>query len=63
MNNVKVRKQGAGTARTSVSLKKADLAHITQIARQKKVSKAWVIREAIEKYLEDRTPLFKSEVE
>jgi predicted DNA-binding protein len=31
------------------------------IARQKKVSLAWVVREATEKYLADRWPLFAKE--
>lgn len=45
--------------RASVSLKSEDYEHIARIAAQKKVSIAWVIREAVEKYLEDRSPLFK----
>ena len=47
--------------RTSVSLKYADYEHVAQIAAQKKVSIAWVIREAVEKYLEAKAPLFKTE--
>lgn len=53
---------GSGeTTRTSVSLKHTDYEHIAQIAAQKKVSIAWVIREAVEKYLEAKAPLFKAE--
>ena len=29
------------------------------IAREKKVSLAWVVREAAEKYIEDKWPLFR----
>ena len=47
------------TTRASVSLRSEDYEHIARIAVQKKVSIAWVIREAVEKYLEDRAPLFK----
>ena len=50
-----------GTMRTSVSLKLNDYEHIAQIAAQKKVSIAWVIREAVEKYLDARSPLFRTE--
>ena len=32
--------------------------HLKAIARQKKVSLAWVVREAAEQYLVDRLPLF-----
>ena len=31
---------------------------LEEIAREKKVSLAWVVREAAEKYVEDRWPLF-----
>jgi predicted transcriptional regulator len=31
---------------------------LVQIAKQKKVSLAWVIRDAVEKYLENHWPLF-----
>ena len=32
------------------------------IARQKKVSLAWVVREAAEQYIADKWPLFKGKV-
>jgi predicted DNA-binding protein len=31
------------------------------IAKEKKVSLAWVVREAAEKYIEDKWPLFKGQ--
>ena len=46
------------TRRSSVSLP-AKLHHeLEQIARQKKVSLAWVIRDAAELYVENKWPLF-----
>jgi len=33
---------------------------LEDIARQKKVSLAWVVREASEQYIADRRPLFKA---
>lgn len=46
------------TARASVSLP-LDLRHtLEQIALQKKVSFAWVMRDAAEKYVADQWPLF-----
>lgn len=46
-----------GTHRTSVSFP-ADLhRELKQIAKQKKVSLAWVIRDAAENYVDDRWPL------
>jgi len=35
---------------------------LEQIARQKKVSLAWVVREAAEEYIENKWPLFKGKV-
>jgi len=32
---------------------------LDEIARQKKVSLAWVVREAAEQYIADKWPLFK----
>lgn len=48
------------TCRTSVSLP-AELHHeLEQIAKQKKVSLAWVIRDAAQVYVDGRWPLLKS---
>jgi hypothetical protein len=39
----------------------ADIYHTLEgIARQKKVSLAWVVREASEQYIADKWPLFKA---
>ena len=47
-----------GTRRTSVSLPAELHSELTQIAKQKKVSMAWVIRDAAERYVEGKWPLF-----
>ncbi len=46
------------TVRVSVSFPKGVYAELEQIADANKVSLAWVVREAVEKYLKDRWPLF-----
>ena len=46
--------------RASVSFP-PDLYHtLEQIAKQKKVSVAWVVRDAAEQYVADKWPLFKT---
>lgn len=45
--------------RTSVSIEPDDYEDLQRIADQRKVSVAWVIRLAVEKYLEAESPLFK----
>jgi predicted transcriptional regulator len=44
--------------RASVSLSPEVYKTLEQIAQEKKVSVAWVIREAVDKYLADKWPLF-----
>lgn len=46
------------TARTSVSFPRELYETLEQIAHEKKVSVAWVVREAAEKYVADKWPLF-----
>jgi predicted transcriptional regulator len=46
--------------RLSVSLSSELHASLERIAKRKKVSLAWVVREAAEKYVADETPLFRS---
>lgn len=48
-----------GMARTSVSLPSEDYAELERIAEQHRVSVAWVVREAVTRYLTDRSPLFR----
>ena len=47
-------------ARTSVSFSVETYAELERIADQKKVSIAWVVREAAEKYVAEQYPLFGS---
>lgn len=49
---------GAGSVRVSVSFDAADYAELKGIAQAKRVSAAWVVREAVTRYLHSRTPLF-----
>jgi metal-responsive CopG/Arc/MetJ family transcriptional regulator len=50
----------AKSTRTSVSLRQEDYDEIERIAERKKVSIAWVIRDAVERYLSQQSPLFRS---
>lgn len=49
------------SARTTTSLPPEVYATLQDIAYQKKVSVAWVIREATEKYIADQWPLFSQD--
>lgn len=48
-------------ARASVSFPADLYATLEEIAKEKKVSIAWVIRDAAEKYVADQWPLLKAE--
>lgn len=48
------------TVRTSVTIPKEDHQELERIAEKKKVSVAWVIREAVEEYLKQEAPLLRS---
>lgn len=48
------------TVRTSVSVPAEDYEQVERIAETKKVSVAWVIREAVEQYLTRHLPLFRN---
>jgi metal-responsive CopG/Arc/MetJ family transcriptional regulator len=50
--------KGEATVRASVSFPRGLYRTLEDIARQKKVSLAWVVREAAEKYVADIWPLF-----
>lgn len=47
-----------GSARVSVSFTPEDYAEVKRIAKAKRVSAAWVVREAVSHYLHVRNPLF-----
>jgi predicted DNA-binding protein len=49
----------AQSIRASISFPQELYETLTEIARQKKVSLAWVVREAAEQYIADKWPLFK----
>jgi predicted DNA-binding protein len=50
--------QNEPSPRTSVTFPPETYASLERIAKKKKVSLAWVIREAAERYLADEAPLF-----
>lgn len=52
----------AATPRASVTFPPDVYETLNAIAKNKKVSVAWVVREAAEKYIADQWPLFKSDV-
>ena len=53
----KAEAKGTVTHRASVSFPTELYGTLEAIARQKKVSVAWVVRDAAEKYVEDQWPL------
>lgn len=52
-------RRSQGTVRTSVSLPTDVYVELEKIAQNKKVSLAWVIRDALEQYLTSNYPLFQ----
>ena len=48
----------AATTRQSVTFPPATYAELERLSREKKVSIAWVVREATEKYIAEQYPLF-----
>jgi predicted transcriptional regulator len=60
MGKQKARK--SAMPRVSVSLSPDVHATLEQIAKEKKVSVAWVMRDAAEQYIADKWPLFKGKV-
>jgi len=49
------------SVRASISFPSDTYKTLEEIAKQKKVSLAWVVREATEKYIADKWPLFPKE--
>jgi predicted DNA-binding ribbon-helix-helix protein len=47
------------SVRTTVTLPKDNYTELEKLAELKKVSVAWVIREAVDRYLNRKTPLFR----
>jgi hypothetical protein len=54
----KVKAQSTAAVRASISFPPDVYETLETIAKEKKVSLAWVVREAAEKYIEDKWPLF-----
>jgi predicted DNA-binding protein len=50
------------TVRATISFPSELYQTLEDIARQKKVSLAWIVREASEQYIADKWPLFKGKV-
>ncbi len=55
------KKTAATRPRTSVTFPPDLYRNLEHLAQQKKVSVAWVVRDAAEKYVEDQWPLFGKE--
>ena len=47
------------TVRTSVSLPREDYNILESLAEENRVSVAWVVRDAVSHYIEDRWPLLR----
>ena len=56
--NTDSEKTEAKSIRVSVSFDVADYAAIKRIAKRKRVSTAWVVRDAVASYLGSQVPLF-----
>jgi predicted DNA-binding protein len=58
----KTKTQSTSTVRATISFPPDVYETLDNIAKEKKVSLAWVVREATEKYIADRWPLFQGKV-
>lgn len=54
----KMKAQDTAAIRASISFPPDIYSTLESIAKEKKVSLAWVVREAAEKYIADKWPLF-----
>lgn len=57
----KMKSDGATSVRASISFPAQVYETLEGIAKEKKVSLAWVVREAAEKYIADKWPLWKGQ--
>jgi metal-responsive CopG/Arc/MetJ family transcriptional regulator len=55
-------KDSDSSVRATISFPNDMYQTLEEIARQKKVSLAWVVREAAEQFIADKWPLFKGKV-
>jgi predicted DNA-binding protein len=60
-NGKKMKTRSAAAVRASISFPADVYETLEGIAEEKKVSLAWVVREAAEKYIADKWPLFKGQ--
>lgn len=58
----KMKGQSSTAIRATISFPPKVYETLEGIAKEKKVSLAWVVREATEKYITDKWPLFKGQV-
>jgi predicted DNA-binding ribbon-helix-helix protein len=57
-DGTKLKAESAAAVRASISFPPDVYETLEMIAKEKKVSLAWVVREAAEKYIADKWPLF-----
>lgn len=57
----KMKSQSAAAVRASISFPPDVYETLEEIAKEKKVSLAWVVRDATEKYIADKWPLLKGQ--
>jgi len=55
------KKKGTAQVRATISFPPEVYESLEEIARDKKVSLAWVVRDAMDRYLADKWPLFKGQ--
>ena len=54
--------EAASSVRATITFPTELYTTLEEIAKQKKVSLAWVVRDAAERYLSEKWPLFKGQV-
>lgn len=54
------KREHADCVRASVSFEREDYSELERIAGEKRVSVAWVVRDAVSRYLGERNPLFRA---
>jgi hypothetical protein len=54
-------KPQSGAVRATISFPREIYGTLEDIAKEKRVSLAWVVRDAAEKYIADKWPLFRSQ--
>ena len=59
MDEIAAKQTAKRSVRTTVSIPANDYEQLERLAEQKRVSVAWVVREAVDKYLTAESPLFR----